>query len=361
MPEEDGAPGPRSPQTGAHPAGSSGPSTGEHVKAVASSVLRAVVSKLTTGDDSAAPASTPDAAAARTGGPVEPFEPVEPWQGADRTGHLGAELGTASRATLRALFGVLDEVEAGRGELDGLGDQLRAVAALTAREPGIRRALTDAARAGEDRSALAHRLLDGKVSTAAADMTARAASGRWSAPRDLVDALDIVATAAEVAAADRAGALDSLEDDLFRFGRIVAADEGLRSALSNRTAPTPARAELVRRLLAGRASEAAVRLATAAATEVRGRSVEVALAEQDEVVAARRHRIVALVRTAHPLAPDQHERLAAALARQAGQPVQLNTVLDPSLGAGFHVEMGDSVVDASVASRLAEARRRLAG
>lgn len=352
------------PASGATPLGgdASGPSAADHVKSVASSVLRAVVGKLSSvGDEPAAEQETAGAAGKHAGQPMQPFEPVEPWQSADRSGHLGAELGTASRATLRALFGVLDEVEAGGGELAGLGDQLRAVAALTSREPGVRRALTDGARAVEARSALAHQLLDGKVDPAAAEMTARAASGRWSAPRDLVDALDIIATAAEVAAADRAGALDSLEDDLFRFGRIVAADEGLRSALSNRTAPTSARAELVRRLLAGRASDAAVRLATAAATEVRGRSVEVALAEQDEVVAARRHRIVALVHTAHPLTADQHVRLAAALARQAGQPVQLNTVLDPSLVAGFHVEMGDSVVDASVASRLSEARRRLTG
>ncbi len=343
---------------------------GDAVRHAASNAVHAVVNRLSPGSGGADEATDAgELASGATDGGVQsavvpPAGTTTPSAGLGAlgdTGHLGAELGTTSRSTLRLLFGELDAVETGGGELDGLGDELRAVAALAAREPGVRRALTDAARAASDRSALAHRLFDGKVSPAASEMTARAASGRWSAPRDLVDALDIVATAAEVAAADRAGALDSLEDDLFRFGRIVAADQPLRSALSDQTAPTSARAALVQRLLDGKASAAAIRLATAASTEVRGHNVEVALAEQGEVVAARRNRVVALVRSAQPLAPDQHERLAAALSRQVGQPVQLNTVVDPSLGAGFHVEIGDSVLDASVASRLSDARRRLAG
>ena len=39
---------------------------------------------------------------------------------------------------------------------------------------------------------------------------------RWSAPRDLVDALELLAVEALVAAAEQAGRLDDVEDELFR-------------------------------------------------------------------------------------------------------------------------------------------------
>ncbi len=276
---------------------------------------------------------------------------------------IGAELGRSSRGSLLDLFAELDRVEGGEhaAALDGLGDQLRSVAALTSREPAIRRSLTDASREAPDRAALAHRLLDGRVTPAAADVVAAGAAGRWSAPRDLVDALDLTATAAEVAAADRAGQLDSLEDDLFRFSRIVAGNAALRDALTDRTSPTGSRAALVHRLLDDRTGSAAVRLAVAAATDLRSRSVELALEEDGQVIAARRHRAVALVRVAGTLTDSQRDRLSALLGRQAGRPVQLNIVQDPSLIGGFRAEVGETVLDASVASRLSEARRRLAG
>lgn len=278
---------------------------------------------------------------------------------------LGSELGTSSRATLHDVLAEVDRVERETGgdtaDLDALGDQLRAVAALASREPGVRRALTDGSRQAADRSALAHRLLDGRTSAAAADVVASAAAGRWTSPRDLVDALDLAATAAEVASADRAGQLDSLEDDLFRFSRIVAGNPRLRSALSDRSSPASSRSELVRTLLRDRVGAAGTRLAVAAATDLRNRPVEAVLDETGDVVAARRDRVVALVRVASPLSQEQLDRLQALLARQAGRPVQLNVVADPSLIGGFRAEVGETVIDASVASRLSEARRRLAG
>ena len=276
---------------------------------------------------------------------------------------LGTELGTASRATLLDVLSELDRVEAEDrgGDLDSLGDQLRAVAGLASREPGVRRALTDASRDGDARAGLAHSLLDGRVSTAAAHVAAAAASGRWSAPRDMVDALDTVATAAEVAAADRAGQLDDLEDDLFRFERIVAGTPALRSAMSDRSAPESSRRALVHALLDDKVGGTAVRLAVAAATDLRQRPVEAVLSETGDIVAARRDRVVATVRTAAPLTDEQLERIRTLLSRQAGRDIQLNVVQDASLLGGFRAEVGDTVIDASVASRLSEARRRLAG
>ena len=59
---------------------------------------------------------------------------------------------------------------------------------------------------------------------------------RWSQSRDLVDAIEELADTADLTAAQRAGALDDVEDELFRFGRIVASSTELRAALTDRSA-----------------------------------------------------------------------------------------------------------------------------
>jgi F-type H+-transporting ATPase subunit delta len=49
------------------------------------------------------------------------------------------------------------------------------------------------------------------------------------------------------------------------------------------------------------------------------------------------------------------------LKRQYGHAVQLNVIVDPSVLGGVRINIGDDVIDSTIASRLADARRRLAG
>lgn len=270
--------------------------------------------------------------------------------------------GTSSRQALgRLLDGLAAGQESHGADVADFGEGLRSVAGLLSREPGLRRALTEPSRAPADRAALAHRLLDGRLAAPVATVVADAAADRWSHPRDLVDGIDVAATAAEVAAADRTSDLDSLEDDVFRFERIVDANPELRAALSDRRAPASARAALVHHLLDDKASVAAVRLVTAAVADLRGRSLETALTEVQALVAALQDRVVAVVRIAAPLTPEQRARLQDELSRTVGHTVQLNVIEDPTVIGGFVAEIGDTVIDASIASRLHEARRRLVG
>jgi F-type H+-transporting ATPase subunit delta len=60
-----------------------------------------------------------------------------------------------------------------------------------------------------------------------------------------------------------------------------------------------------------------------------------------------------------PLTTEQHERLAAALRGVYGQPVTLAVSVDPTIVGGAVVRIGDEIIDGSVASRLAAARRTL--
>jgi F-type H+-transporting ATPase subunit delta len=162
------------------------------------------------------------------------------------------------------------------------------------------------------------------------------------------------------AAAEEEGHLDELEDELFRFSRIVASQPDLRIALTSPFAPAEAKRELVGHLLEGKVTPEALRLTSEAAAGPFGRSLDVSLEEYARLAARRRERLVAEVHVVIALTDQQRGRLAAALAATYGHQVHLNVVIDPRVVGGMTVRIGDELIDASVATRLAEARRRLA-
>lgn len=126
----------------------------------------------------------------------------------------------------------------------------------------LRRVLTDPAQAGEAKAELAQRLLGSQVGGQTVDLVSGLVRSRWSQSRDLVDALELLAALADLTAAQKAGTLDSVEDELFRFGRIVSSNTGLRAALTDRKATVSAKGELLRSLLGGRAAPTTERLVT---------------------------------------------------------------------------------------------------
>jgi F-type H+-transporting ATPase subunit delta len=123
-----------------------------------------------------------------------------------------------------------------------LADELFAVARVLNGQLALRRALSDPSGKPEDRAGLARRLFAGKVSAVALDLIETVARQRWSHPVDLVDAFTALATEASLDAADARGELEGVEDELFRFGRIIGGDRELVRILSDRKAPPRARA-----------------------------------------------------------------------------------------------------------------------
>ncbi|WP_326810645.1 F0F1 ATP synthase subunit delta [Streptomyces scopuliridis] len=242
-----------------------------------------------------------------------------------------------------------------------LAEELAAVTALLDREVSLRRVLTDPAQAGEAKAELAGRLLSGQVGGPAADLVSGMVRSRWSQPRDLVDSVEELSATAELTAAQQAGSLDNVEDELFRFGRIVESSPALRAALTDRSATTTAKTGLLNGLLGGRANPATERLVVRLVTRPRGRSLEAGLETLSRLAAARRDRLVAVVTSAVPLSDGQKQRLGAALARLYGHPMHLNLDVDPEVLGGISVRVGDEVINGTVADRLEEAERRLAG
>jgi F-type H+-transporting ATPase subunit delta len=266
----------------------------------------------------------------------------------------------ASREALAAAAAELERVLVDDAtDVDALGNELFAVGRLLSREISLRRALSDPSRTGDDRAEMFDAMLASQLSEPTRSVVRVAVRQRWASPRDLAGAFEQLAVIAVVASADRAGLLDRLEDELFRFSRILLSDAGLRAALTGEV-DAERKANLLDALIGGKVTPQTRILIDQAVVARSSRSVEHTLERFSAAAAARREQLVAHVRSVIDLTDAQRERLASALSRMYGRNVALNVETDPSVLGGVAIQLGDEVLDATVLARLEEARRRLA-
>ena len=222
----------------------------------------------------------------------------------------------------------------------------------------LRRALTDPARDENSKSALITELFQGKVGAKTLGLITELASLRWSAPKDLILVVEQLAIEAEASAANIAGELDRVEDEVFTAAAAIAGSTHLRKALTSDA--TNAKAALVADILKG-ATDSTVKLISQMVNAWRGRSIEAAFADYQWALAERRNRVIALVRIAKPITTVQLDRLATSLTNKVGQPVRINIEIDPKVIGGVSVRFADEIVDGSISNRLAGAARALVG
>jgi F-type H+-transporting ATPase subunit delta len=269
----------------------------------------------------------------------------------------------ASRESLIAtndyLLSVADPLD--DAGLDALGRELAAVADMMLREVPLRRTVSEVTLDPDTRAGIVSRVLSGKVGENALSVVDFAVRQTWSASRDLQEALRRVSRTAMFRKAERTGELDDVEDQLFRFARIVDASPDLSVILDDPTADPDARSALVDRLLAGRAHPLVTELVDALARDTAGRSFTYGVRLLVDQAAVRRQKIVAVVKTAIPLSDDQLARLTGSLGRIYDREVSIHVEVDPSVLGGIRVQVGDEVIDGTVAGRLADLRRRMAG
>ena len=268
------------------------------------------------------------------------------------------QLRGASADALSALNDELDARLQGGTDAARVGGDLFQVAQLLRGEPSLRRVATDASVEAPAKQQLVRQLLDGKVDPVALDLVSSAVGRRWTAPRDLADAVERLG---EISTVRSAGAdAPQLSDELFEVQQIVAENADLRDALSNGSRSTADKATLVRSLLEGKALPATVTLVQQSLSSTY-RTVGAALASYQKVAAEVAGKSAATVRVAHPLSAADRQRLTDVLSRQYSRSIHLNVVVDPSVVGGLSVELGDEVIDGTIAGRLDDARRKLAG
>jgi F-type H+-transporting ATPase subunit delta len=270
----------------------------------------------------------------------------------------------ASREALAALRQqqvVVDSATLSVAEVITQVDDLYAVTGVLAAQPQVRRAIADPAAAAPARTGLVSAVFGGKVSAPVLSLVQAAAVGRWSSPWDLVDSLEICADDMVFAVADHAGALDDVEDQLFRFERVLDSEGQLSTLLDEAVTPAERRVQLLDSIVDGKVHPLTKSLLDHAVTSQNKRSIAVAVHSLLDVAGERRSRSVARVLSALELTADQQQRLASALTELYGRPITVLTAVDPSIRGGLVVRVGDEIIDGSVAARMFTVRQALAG
>ena len=132
------------------------------------------------------------------------------------------------------------------------GAELFAVVETLDGQRTLRTALADSSVSADRRSALAQELFAGQISEITAKILTAAVSESWSKTSDLLNSLIELGREALFRAAADQDQLDTVEDELFRLGRIVASSPQLEQALSDLGKPVQAKRELLGRLLYGK-------------------------------------------------------------------------------------------------------------
>jgi F-type H+-transporting ATPase subunit delta len=272
--------------------------------------------------------------------------------------HLGGSSRNSLAATRFALYKSLAGLSGDAAS--ALSSDLFVVVNALGQNVALRRAITDPSRSSEDKEGLLKQLFGSRISDKALAIAVVAVSNRWSSPSDLLIATEQIAIQAEAGAANSRGELDKLEDEIFTFGRALAANQDLRNALNGNPDAISEKRALVDQVLKGATSSTRA-LVGQVVNGLWGRNIETALSDIAYATAEHRNLVVALVQSAIELSADQKAKLAAALSKQVGQPVRVNVETNPKVIGGVSIRFRDELIDGTVISRMAEASQALAG
>ncbi len=152
------------------------------------------------------------------------------------------------------------------------------------------------------------------------------------------------------------GSANEVSDELFRLARTIEANDELRVTLEDQTMPVARRLQVVSDLLDGKAHNLTTSLVSLVVANGRLREFTAIVDKLVALSASHTNRRVAEVRSAVPLDDGQRQRLVEALKKSTGMDVEVVVVVDPSVVGGIVTQIGDTVIDGSVRSRLSQLR-----
>jgi F-type H+-transporting ATPase subunit delta len=290
---------------------------------------------------------------------------------------------------LQGYLAAMEESLDSTGSLADAASEMRAVADLVDGNAQLTLALDDGSVPVASRRAVLDHLLEGRVRPEVRGLVHQAvtvvpareltASFHWLASRLAHAAVGSTATetepeevlgrmgsrnrvsgyAAAVFETVTVAEIEEIEDQLFRFARTVESNRRLRGALGDRDLPVAVRQQVIAQLLGTQVLPATLRLAAYAVRGGRARDIVSTLDALVEDAARARGWRVARVQAATEVGETQQRELSEALGQLAGNPVDLQMVIDPELLGGVVVQVGDLLVDSSTRHRLDELKEHL--
>ena len=157
------------------------------------------------------------------------------------------------------------------------------------------------------------------------------------------------------------GELERVEDELYRFGKILESNHELKQALSDRSMDHAQRTKILDELLADKVSPHTLSLLTFVVEQDRARHLPEILERVAQLAAEARDSVVGEVRSAVPLDDKQQKALARALSKTTGKNVTVKVIVDPSVIGGIVATVGDTVIDGTVKRRLEQLKEQVRG
>lgn len=157
------------------------------------------------------------------------------------------------------------------------------------------------------------------------------------------------------------GELDRVEDELFRFGKLLESNHELKQVLADQGIDSALRVKALEELLEGKVSPHTLGLLGFVVLQGRARQLPQILEELTALAAQARNSVVAEVRSAVPLTEDQRQKLAEALSKTTGKTVEVKVLVDPSVIGGIVAKIGDTVIDGTIRHRLEQLKEQVRG
>lgn len=218
-------------------------------------------------------------------------------------------------------------------------------------QAALTRALIDPARDGEDRAALATKVFSGSAASPVVDLIAGLVRGKIASPADLSEALEYAGIDTILIAAQQAGRLDKVEEELYRAVMMLSDESRLRAVLGDAGIEPEARIKLSDTIFAELTEYS--RALIDRALEVTDNHNLIALLRQWIVRCGERaEHLVGIVTVASPLSREQEERLTRILEKKYDRPVELHVGVDPAVIGGMRIRVGSEVIDSTLASRI---------
>jgi len=262
-------------------------------------------------------------------------------------------MGSATRQALASSKAALSAL--GTSADVATGEQLLAAARVLGGSAQLGAAFVDSAEA-VDKTAIIERVFS-SIGNDARSVLGAVVAERWSGADDMIAAVEELGIRAIAASA----AAVPIEDELFAFKAAVSSDAELELAVGSKLGASDQKAALVRRLVGSKVSAPTLAILEHLVQQPRDRRIGELVSYAASVVADEAGYSIATVTSAAPLGAAQLDRLGAGLAVQYGRGLRINQVIDPALIGGVRVQVGDDVIDGSIATRLNELRLQLAG